>query len=326
MVLPGAAQLGFVVALILVVAVEAGVESFAGARDGGFEARGLPDDEVGGDASVGPAANAQLVGIGDALRDGVVDHGHIVLVVLIAPIRENRFGVAFASTGRTARVGKQDGVAIGGEQLREMGELGIVGPDGSAVRAKDRGILLARRVIEGLIEVAADRGAVFTLELDVFGLNELELGKEGVVGLGDAREVVARDRLPVDFAGAVGHVDLGGNVAILAEGIGVEHEAAGNRTGDIAAGDGNAGENLRAVVIGDEVDGAAVGREARLGGVAVEGLGENAGRAASGRRDGNVMCGVLEEVRVELSGVGKELAVRRPSRLGVVTGIGGDLG
>jgi hypothetical protein len=62
--LPREAQLRGVVLLVLIVTPEAGVEGFTGSGDGGFEPRGLRDDEVGGDPAVGPATDAEFVGIG----------------------------------------------------------------------------------------------------------------------------------------------------------------------------------------------------------------------------------------------------------------------
>src|SRR5260370_29127258 len=115
--------------MVLVVAVEGGVRGLGGAGAGGSDARGLREERVGRDAPIGPAADAELVGFGDALRDGVVDHGHVVLVVLVAPIRPNRFGVAFAVPGGAAGAWEQDGVAVGSKELREVRELGVVGPD-----------------------------------------------------------------------------------------------------------------------------------------------------------------------------------------------------
>src|SRR5438445_619137 len=50
-VFPGTAQLGVIVPNVLVVAVAAGHKGYAGAGDGGFETRGLRDDEVGGHAA-----------------------------------------------------------------------------------------------------------------------------------------------------------------------------------------------------------------------------------------------------------------------------------
>jgi len=102
---------------------------------------------------------------------------------------------------------------------------------------------------------------------------------------------------------------LSGDVSILGEGIGVEHGSASDGAGDFASVCRHASEDLGAVVIGDEVDRVPVGREARLGSVAVEGLSKDAGLAAGGLRDGDVMRGVLEKMGVELGDVGDELAV-----------------
>jgi len=56
-----------------------------------FEAIGLRDDEVRGDAAVGPTAYTEFFRIGNALREGVIHHGHVVLEILVAPIRKNGF-------------------------------------------------------------------------------------------------------------------------------------------------------------------------------------------------------------------------------------------
>src|SRR6267378_5609475 len=144
----------------MVVAVAADEKGATGSRDGGFEAIGLDNDEVRGDATVGPSADAELVRVGDALLDGVIHHGHVVLKVLVAPIGVDGFGVFFAVARGSARIWKEDGVAVGGVELGEMSKLGVVSPDGTAVRAKDGGVFLAGDVIEGFVEVAGDGGAV----------------------------------------------------------------------------------------------------------------------------------------------------------------------
>src|SRR5205814_10309330 len=90
-VFPGTAQLGVVVSNVLVMAVAAGHQRNAGARDGSFEARGLGDDEVGGHASVGPAAHTELVGVAKAWSNGVTDHSHNARKILVARVGKNGF-------------------------------------------------------------------------------------------------------------------------------------------------------------------------------------------------------------------------------------------
>src|SRR5580692_4408207 len=99
------------------MAVETGEFGGAGAGNGGFETGGLRDDEIGGDAAVGPATYAEFVGVREALVDGVVHHGHVVLEVFVAPVGVDGFRVVLAVAGRTARVGKEDGIAVGGVEL-----------------------------------------------------------------------------------------------------------------------------------------------------------------------------------------------------------------
>ena len=100
--------------------------------------------------------------------------------------------VVLAVAGGAARVGKEDGVAVGGVELGEVGELGVVGPDGAAVGDEESRIFFAGGVIEGLVEVAGDLRAVFAFEVDVFAVGELELGEEGVVDVGELGELALR--------------------------------------------------------------------------------------------------------------------------------------
>src|ERR1700722_4341285 len=171
----GETLLGFVVFLILVVAVEAQKFRRAGAGDGGFEARGLRNDEVGGDAAVGPAAYAEFVGVGDALLDGVIDHGHVVLEIFVAPVDEDGFAVVLAITRRAAWIGEEDGVPVGGVERGQVGEFSIVRPDGAAVGNQEGGVAFARDVVDGLVEVAEDGSSVFGFEVDVFAMGEAKL-------------------------------------------------------------------------------------------------------------------------------------------------------
>jgi hypothetical protein len=105
----------------------------------------------------------------------------------------------------------------------------------------------------------------------------------------------------------------------------VDHETAGNRAGDLTAGDEDTADVLGAVVIGNEIDGFAVGREVRSDTHAVERERKNFGFAANGGRDGDVLGGVVEELGIELGDVGEPLAVGRPGGYGVCAGVGGDL-
>src|SRR6266436_1251544 len=185
-VLPGMAEFHLVVPLVFVVAVEAGEEGASCAGDSGFEAGSLGDDEVRGNAAVGPAADGELVRVGDALSDGVVHHSHIVLKVLVAPISPDGLGVVLAVAGGAARVREEHGVAVCCQKLGQVIEFGVISPDGTAMRTKDGGVLLAGDVIHGLVKVAGNSRAVLALEMDVLGVGELELAHEGVVGVGNA--------------------------------------------------------------------------------------------------------------------------------------------
>ena len=126
--------------------------------------------------------------------------------------------------------------------------------------------------------------------MDVVDFGETQLGDQGVVGFGEAGEIAAVRK--IDFVGTIDHADLRGDGAVFAERIGSDVETAADGTRDFAAGDGDAAKIFRAVIVGDEIDGVAVGGEARAADAAIESECENFGFAAGGGRDGEMVRGV----------------------------------
>ena len=137
-VLPRQAELGLPLALVVIGAVVGEVVELARARDRRLEAVRLRDDVVGEDAAVAPAADAEPIGIGDAHRDRRVDRRHHVVVVLVAPVGEDRAAEVAAVARRAARVGGDDGEALRGQHLPFEVEAGGVLADRAAVNAQDR--------------------------------------------------------------------------------------------------------------------------------------------------------------------------------------------
>src|SRR5207249_2251851 len=129
--------------------------------------RGLGDDEVGGHASVGPAAHTELVGIGNALRNGVIDHSHVVLKILVAPVGKNGFAEFLAVAGRAARIGKKNGVTVGRVELREMVEGSGILADRSAMGIEQRGDFFAGSVVDRFVEISGDGSVVLAFEMNV---------------------------------------------------------------------------------------------------------------------------------------------------------------
>jgi len=109
------------------------------------------NDEVGGDAAVGPAADAELIGIGDALREGHSPPWAMSSwLVLVAQSAKMAFAESLAIAGGAARVGKENGRTVGGEKLGEMVEGSGVLPDGATVRGEALREFLAASKSAGL--------------------------------------------------------------------------------------------------------------------------------------------------------------------------------
>ena len=165
-------------------------------------------------------------------------------------------------------------------------------------------------------------GAVFGFKVDVFAAGELELGEKGIVDVGELGVLAVNDE---ELVGAVNGGDLGdyGVYRAGADGIAIYGARAGVLGGGHCLGprrrrrfrrfEVNRLEDHSAVIVSDEIDEFAVGREMGIGDHPVEGEGEDFGRAASGRRDGEMVGGVVEEFRVEHGDIGDGFAVGGPS-------------
>src|ERR1041385_4944974 len=110
--------------------------------------------------------------------------------------------------------------------------LGVVRPDRTAVRMQKRRIFLARSVVERLINVAGDGGAVFTFELHVFGCNQALLFHRIVVGVRDARQLSASDS--EYFTGKIHRRNLCSDFSGLGYRVVVQHEASADGARDFS--------------------------------------------------------------------------------------------
>ncbi len=144
--------------------------------DGGFEARCLRNDEICGDAAVGLATDTELVRVRDALSNGVIDDGHVVLIVLVAPIREDGLAEVLAVARGASGIWIKDHVTVGGEELREILKLRLV----RLTRVRRAagaiaGYFFPGHIIYRLVHVTVDCRAILGLEGNIFAWGELEL-------------------------------------------------------------------------------------------------------------------------------------------------------
>ena len=116
-ILPRQAELELPLELVVVVSVVGDVEHFAGSSDRTLEAAGLGDNVVRQNSAVRPPAHAQAVRVRPALLDGVVDAGHDVLEVRIAPVCPQVGGKVLSVARRAARVRTHDHISLRCEQL-----------------------------------------------------------------------------------------------------------------------------------------------------------------------------------------------------------------
>ena len=182
--LPRQPQLVLPLVLVVVVTVIGGEQHFTRSGDRAREAIGLGDHVIGEDPAVGPAAHAQPLGVGEPVRDRVIDGGHDVIEILVAPIRPDRLAVVLTVAGGPARVGKDDRVPPRGEQLGLEVESVAVLRDGAAVDPQQRraGGPAAPRT---LINEGLDLRPVPTGKTHLLDGRELQTRGQAVVGVGE---------------------------------------------------------------------------------------------------------------------------------------------
>src|SRR5215472_3923961 len=108
------------------------------------------------------------------------------------------------------------------------------------------------------------------------------------------RELAAGDS--EEFVRAINCGNLRDGVAGFGEGVVIDHETPAHEACDFAASGRNVAQILGAVVIGNEVDEFAVGRETRHGGHAIKAEGHNVSFATCGRGYRDVLRGVIKEL------------------------------
>ena len=183
---------------------------------------------------------------------------------------------------------------------------------------------LARRVIQRLVKISGYGGAVLAFEMHVFAVRNLQLRKERVVGVGNLREFAGGDG--EQLVGTIDRRDLGSDFSSFPDGVIVDHQAAANRPRNLSSRRGNAAKILRAIIVGDEIYRFSVRRKMRIDNHAIERLSEDFGVAAARGNYCEVLGAIFKHGRIETRGVGDPLAVGRPCRGAVFTGIFSHLG
>ena len=111
----------------------------------------LGDHVVGQDAAVAPAADAELVRIGDAHLDDLIDHRLEIVDFVVAPVGPDRSRELRAAPGAAAVVDREHRVAVGGEPLPLEREAVLILTVRAAVNPQQHRDLRARDVAGGVV-------------------------------------------------------------------------------------------------------------------------------------------------------------------------------
>src|SRR5439155_27326428 len=101
------AEFDIVIALVVVVTVEAGDKGNARAGDGGFEALGLSNNEIRRDAAIGPPTHAEPVGVGNDWGNSEYQDDLAILIFAVAPVGVDCGGQFMAVARRSAVIRDQ---------------------------------------------------------------------------------------------------------------------------------------------------------------------------------------------------------------------------
>jgi hypothetical protein len=308
-VLPRWPELAVVEIRVLVVAVERDVVGASGAADGRLEARVAGDHVVGREAAVAPAADPQAIGIGDALRDGVIGGGQDIVDLESSPVGEDRLLELRPAPGAAAVVHVDDRVTVCGEDLPLEGKGMCVLGGGATVNPEQRGIAPAADVSDRTGEQRVDLRAVLAAEGEVLGGLKLKLRQQRVVMRGQRAQRPSLDRVQLTRLGrgAGRHDDPPRGERRLADDAWPVGEAS-----DVATADRHAGQ-VDGTVVGDGEDQLRpVGGEARQRGAAVERLGQQLRCSPVHPNDGELRETVEVHLRLAPLSVGDARAIGAP--------------
>ncbi len=197
--------------------------------------------------------------------------------------------------------------------MRSLKELVFVFFHWAAVRSQDGRNLPAGDIIHRLIKVAVHHGSVLRFERNVFTLDHFVLRQPRVIQVRHPGEVSAGNG--EHLIRAIRRRDGRRKCPVFRERVSVDVQPPTNGSGDLSVGKVHLRQCLRAVIIGEEIDGLPIRRKARLAGHPVKRLSENLCLATTRRRDSDVPGGIVEEFQVSRSGVGEPLPVGRPGRV-----------
>src|SRR5947209_1343034 len=114
---PGAPDFILIVADVLIGAVSRENVCDAGTTRGSLEPRLAGDDLIREHPAVTPTTHGQPSGIGNALRDGIIDCRQNVLGIDVAPVGVDCLRIILASSGTAARVGGNYYISMCCEEL-----------------------------------------------------------------------------------------------------------------------------------------------------------------------------------------------------------------
>src|SRR5437870_13890161 len=145
------------------------------ARNGCLKARCLRDRPFGQVSAVRPSRDAQALGIGDALRNQVIDSRHHVFEICSAPVATVEHHEVVAVPGGSANVGAQHGIARVSEKLGPRFVFVRPVPCWSAVDEKNCWELCASLCSWRAKQCCLDLAAIESAVAEKLGLREWEL-------------------------------------------------------------------------------------------------------------------------------------------------------
>ncbi len=156
----------------------------------------MADDPVGHEAAVGPAENAQSLGIHVSLPDRPVDGRQQIRQVVLAPPTIQRAGEFIAVAGRTSWVRVEDDIAARRQHLEFMHQRLTVHAERSAVDFQQQRVLRGRVEARRLQHPAVDLDPIGARDAEWLRIRELHLLSPLVVEVGDLAQASIRVENP----------------------------------------------------------------------------------------------------------------------------------
>ena len=147
---------------------------------------------VGKYAATAAAGHTELLLVYVAAFEQFVDSGHQITIIVPGIVILNDVAEILSVTGGASRIGVKNYIALGGHPLKLVVKDPAVRSVGTSVNIEDQRILLMGIEVRRLLDPALDALAIEAGVIDLLGRSQIELRRQLLIEICDARLCAVR--------------------------------------------------------------------------------------------------------------------------------------